>query len=92
MSEHISDIIKNYLKKIDQDAQKRDTINNLISQILDEYTKKQTQIISIGQKEVVFGVGSSSVLYNFNLHKKEILKTIKDSIIGIEDIKVKIQQ
>ncbi len=88
MATHIKDLIEDFFKKNQKEFQKKQNIEKILWENLDQETRKHIKLHQMVKNQIVLLADSSSAVYNFNLQKEDILKKIKNKYKQIKKIKV----
>lgn len=90
MVTQLKNIIEKFLKSQQKRAQETEKVNTIVEAILDDETKKHTQLAGLYKNNLVLYVDSSAWLFQLNLQKNNILGAIQKKLPDIKTIKIKL--
>lgn len=88
MATHIKDLLNDFFKENEKKIKEKERIQAIIDDVIGDPIKRYISLRGVDKKKVVIFSDSSSVKYEMNLKKKELLESLKKEIPFIEDIQI----
>jgi hypothetical protein len=90
MATHIKNLIEGFFTKSKEKFTVYQRLDFILDKTLDKETRKGVSIEDIHDRKLILKATSSSILYNFNLQKEDVLKMVQKEIATIKNINIKV--